>query len=174
MIARRVLLIGMMGSGKTSVGREIQARTGWPYVDNDDAVLRDTGLPTRALHEQRGTHALRAAESHVMHAALVAPPPYVAGIAAGVVESPEDVAALTAADAFVVYLHTPLDVLIRRVGSGVGRPWLQPDPATALRVLSQGREPLYREVADLVVDTSVGDAASHADQVVAALTALDG
>jgi shikimate kinase len=174
MIGRRVLLIGMMGSGKTSVGREIQARTGWPYVDNDEAVLRDTGLPTRELHEQRGTDALRAAESHVMHAALVAPPPYVAGIAAGVVESPADVAALKAADAFVVYLHTPLDVLIRRVGSGEGRPWLQPDPATALRVLSQGREPLYREVADLVVDTSVGDAATHADQVVAGLTALDG
>ena len=97
MIGRRVLLIGMMGSGKTSVGREIQARTGWPYVDNDEAVLRDTGLPTRELHEQRGTDALRAAESHVMHAALVAPPPYVAGIAAGVVESPADVAALKAA-----------------------------------------------------------------------------
>jgi shikimate kinase len=174
MIGRRVLLLGMMGSGKTSVGREIQARTGWPYVDNDEAVLRDTGLATRELHEQRGTEALRAAESQVMHGALVASPPYLAGIAAGVVEDPANVEALEADDAFVVYLHTPLDVLVRRVGSGEGRPWLQPDPATALRVLSEGREPLYRQVADLVVDTSVGDAAAHADQVVAALTALDG
>ena len=174
MIARRVLLIGMMGSGKTSVGREIQARTGWPYVDNDEAVLRDTCLPTRELHEQRGTDALRAAESQVMHAALVSPPPYVAGIAGGVVESPADVAALKAGDAFVVYLHTPLDVLIGRVGSGEGRPWLQPDPATALRALVEGRELFYREVADLVVDTSVGAAASHADQVVAAFTAVEG
>jgi len=174
MRGRRVLLVGMMGSGKTSVGREIQARTGWPYVDNDEAVRRDTGLPTQDLHEQRGTEALRAAEAAVMRAALVAPPPYVAGIAGGVVESAADVAALAAADAFVVYLHTPLDVLLRRVGSGEGRPWLRPDPATALRLLSEGREPLYRQVADLVVDTSRGTAADHADQVVAALTALDG
>jgi shikimate kinase len=168
---RRVLLLGMMGSGKTSVGRAIEACTGWPYRDNDGAVAVMTGLPTQQLHEQRGTAALREVESRVLHDALVAPPPYVAGIAGGVVESDEDVAALQAADAFVVYLHTPVEVLVRRVGDGAGRPFLQPDPAAALRLLSAGREPRYRAVADLVVDTSQGDAEAHADQVVRALTA---
>lgn len=168
---QRVLLIGMMGSGKTSVGRAIEARTGWPYRDNDEAVAVLTGLPTQQLHEQRGTAALRAAESRVLHDALVGPPPYVAGIAGGVVESDDDVAALQAADAFVVYLHTPVEELVRRVGDGAGRPFLQPDPPAALRLLSAGREPRYRAVADLVVDTSDGDAEAHADQVVRALTA---
>ena len=166
---RRVLLIGMMGSGKTSVGRGIEKRTGWAYQDNDEAVERLTGLPTRELHEQRGTPALRAAESQVLHDALVAPPPYVAGVAGGVVESDDDVQALRDADAFVVYLHTPVDELVRRVGDGDGRPFLQPDPEAALRRLYAGREPRYRSVADLVVDTSVGDADAHADQVVRAL-----
>ena len=168
---RRVLLLGMMGSGKTSVGRAVEARTGWPYRDNDEAVAELTGLPTRELHEQRGTAALRTAESQVMHEALTGTPPYVAGVAGGVVESEDDVAAMQAADAFVVYLHTPIEVLVARVGDGAGRPFLQPDPEAALRELSAGREPRYREVADLVVDTSVGDAESHADQVVRALDA---
>ncbi len=166
---RRVLLLGMMGAGKTSVGREIQARTGWPYRDNDEAVEALTGLPTRELYDQRGTGELRAAESRVLHEALVGPPPYVAGVAGGVVESDDDVDALRAADAFVVYLHTPIDELVRRVGDGGGRPFLQPDPEAALRLLYAGREPRYRAVADLVVDTSLGDAAAHADQVVQAL-----
>jgi shikimate kinase len=169
MRARRVLLIGMMGSGKTSVGRAVEARTGWPYRDNDEAVAVLTGLPTQQLHEQRGTAVLHATESQVMREALVAPPPYVAGIAGGVVESDDDVAALQAADAFVVYLHTPVEELVRRVGDGAGRPFLQPDPEAALRRLSAGREPRYRAVADLVVDTSHGDAEAHADQVVDAL-----
>jgi shikimate kinase len=170
---RRVLLLGMMGAGKTSVGRAIGARTGWPYRDNDDAVADLTGLPTQQLHEQRGTAALRAAESQVLHDALAGTPPYVAAVAGGVVESDDDVAALQAADAFVVYLHTPVEELVRRVGDGAGRPFLQPDPEAALRRLSAGREPRYRAVADLVVDTSVGDAGSHADQVVRALTVGD-
>ncbi|MEO7979470.1 MAG: shikimate kinase [Sporichthyaceae bacterium] len=169
---RRVLLLGMMGAGKTSVGRGVAARTGWRYRDNDEAVEELTGLPTRELHEQRGTGALRAAEAQVLHDALVAPPPNVAGVAGGVVESDADVQALRDADAFVVYLHTPVDELVRRVGDGAGRPFLQPDPEAALRRLYAGREPLYRSVADLVVDTSVGDADAHADQVVRALTAV--
>jgi shikimate kinase len=164
-----VLLVGMMGSGKTSVGREISARTGWPYRDNDEAVEAVTGLPTRQLHEQRGTEALREAESRVLHEALTAEPPFIAGIAGGVVEADSDVQALRDADAFVVYLHTPVDELVRRVGSSQHRPFLQPDPEGALRALYAGREPRYREVADLVVDTSQGDAADHAGQVVRAL-----
>lgn len=166
-----MLLLGMMGSGKTSVGRAIQARTGWPYRDNDDAVAALTGLATQELQEQRGTAALRAAESQVLRDALAGTPPYVAGVAGGVVESEENCAALRGADALVVYLHTPLAELVRRVGDGAGRPFLQPDPQATLRRLYAGREPCYRSVADLVVDTSVGDAEDHAEQVVRALAA---
>jgi shikimate kinase len=165
----KVLLVGMMGAGKTSVGRALTARTGWPYRDNDEAVAMLTGLPTRELLERRGTAALRNAESLALRSALAEDPPLVAGVAAGVVESAEDLAALRGTDALVVYLHTPVDVLVQRVGDGAGRPWLQPDPEAALRRLYAGREPLYRDVADVVVDTSTGDADTHADQVMQAL-----
>ena len=169
MTVEKILLLGMMGAGKTSVGRALTARTGWPYRDNDEAVALLTGLPTRELLERRGKGALRTAESQALRSALAEDPPLVAGVAGGVVETAEDLAALRGTDAFVVYLHTPVDVLVERVGDGAGRPWLQPDPETALRTLFAGREPLYREVADVVVDTSAGDADAHADQVVQAM-----
>jgi shikimate kinase len=165
----RVLLLGMMGAGKTSVGREIARRTGWPYRDNDSMVAEIAGVDTAALLERDGVGALRAAESAALRRAVEGPAPLVAGVAGGVVERADDLALLHDTDAFVVYLHAPLEVLVARVGSGAGRPWLQPDPETALRALFEGREQLYRQVADLVVDTDSGAAADHAAQVVAAL-----
>ena len=60
-------------------------------------------------------------------------------------------------------------MLVERVGSGEGRPWLQPDPETAMRRLFDGREPLYREVADLVLESQDSDAEQHADRILAEL-----
>jgi shikimate kinase len=166
----RILLVGMMGAGKTSVGEEISARTGWPYRDNDTAVAEVAGVDTATLMERSGVDALRAAESQALRRAVDDPGPLVAGVAGGVVERPDDLALLRGTDAFVVYLHTPIDLLVDRVGDGAGRPFLQPDPEAALRRLFAGREPLYREVADLVVDTSSGTPADHAGAVLVALT----
>jgi shikimate kinase len=166
---RRVLLIGMMGSGKTSVGRAVSERTGWPYHDNDDVLAEQEGLPTEELARQRGEQALREAESRALQALLAKDPPLVAGVAAGVVEMPADRERLAGPDAFVVYLHTPIEVLVERVGSGEGRPWLQPDPEAALRKLQEGREDHYRAAADLVVDSSTGRPEDHAAEIVAAL-----
>jgi shikimate kinase len=165
----RVLLTGMMGAGKTSVGRALEARTGWPYRDNDEIVAEVEGMPTDELLERRGLDELRAAESRALARVLETDPPLIAGVAGGVVESPADREALRSPDAFVVYLHAPIELLVKRVGTGAGRPWLQPDPEKAMRRLFEGREPLYREVADLVIDTQDGDAHQHADQIVAAL-----
>jgi shikimate kinase len=165
----RVLLIGMMGAGKSSVGHAIEAATGWPYRDNDEIVETLTGLPTQQLMEQRGVPAMRAAEAEALDQALTAPEPLVAGVAGGTVESPELRERLRSSDAFVVYLSAPVEVLLGRVGSGAGRPFLQPAPGPALRHLYNGRDPLYREVADLVVDTTDGGAAEQARRVLDAL-----
>ena len=170
MTGTRILLLGMMGAGKTSVGRELSARTGWPYRDNDSLVAEIAGVDTAALLARDGVEALRDAESAALRRAVDDPGPLVAGVAGGVVERPDDVDLLRRTDALVVYLHTPIDLLVERVGDGGGRPFLQPDPEAALRRLYTGREPLYREVADLVVDTRGGSAADHADKVLAALT----
>jgi shikimate kinase len=167
---RRVLLLGMMGAGKTSVGSALSARTGWPYRDNDEIVASIAGQPTKELQRGHGVAALRAAESEALARVLSSEPPLIAGVAGGVVEVAADRDRLRDADGLVVYLHTPVEVLVGRVGDGAGRPWLQPDPAAALRALFDGREPHYRELADLVVDTTEGDAAAQADRVYAELS----
>jgi shikimate kinase len=159
----------MMGSGKTSVVAEISSRTGWPYRDNDAMVAEVAGVDTATLLAQSGVEALRDAESAALRRAVDDPGPLVAGVAGGVVERADDLELLRATDALVVYLHTPVEVLVERVGDGGGRPFLQPDPEAALRRLFAGREPLYREVADVVVDTDRGGPADHAQQVLAAL-----
>ncbi len=168
MTGPRVLLLGMMGAGKTSVGEALAARTGWAYRDNDSLVAEISGVPTAELLERAGVDALRDAESAALRRAETDPGPLVAGVAGGVVERPDDVELLRSTDALVVYLQAPVEVLVDRVGDGAGRPFLQPDPETALRRLFDGREPLYREVADLVVDTTSGSAEDHAEQVLAA------
>ena len=166
----RVLLIGMMGAGKTTVGRALSKLTGWDYRDNDEILAEVEGIATDELLEQRGRDALRAAESRGLTHVLAGAPPLIAGIAGGVIESAADRARMAGTDAFVVYLHAPIEVLVTRVGSGAGRPWLQPDPETALRTLYDGRDELYREVADLVIDTQNGDPEEHAERIVAALS----
>ena len=165
----RVLLIGMMGSGKTTVGRALSEQTGWPYRDNDEIVAEVEGISTDELLAQRGEDELRAAESRALAKVLSDRAPVIAGVAGGAVESSADRALLSAPEGFTVYLYAPLDVLVERVGSGEGRPWLQPDPEAALRRLLDGRDTLYREVADLVVDTSRGGAEAHAAQIRSAL-----
>jgi shikimate kinase len=159
----RVLLLGMMATGKTTVGRAIAARTGWPYVDNDELVEQASGLATHELLARRGEKALRRAESGVLTTLLAMPEPLVAGVPGGVVLDPVDRARLRAGSAHVVWLRAEVATLVRRVGAGAGRPWLGDDPADALAQLAAVREPFYAEVADQVVDVD----ALPADRVAA-------
>ena len=168
-MTRRVLLVGMMATGKSSVGKAVSQRTGWPYVDNDELVERITGLPTKRLHEERGEAAMRAAESEALTEVLTAPPPLVAGVAAGTVTIDGDRERLKSGDAVVVWLRARVDTLVTRVGSGEGRAFLQPDPEAALRRLAQGRDPLYAEVADLTLDVDDATVDELADRVISAV-----
>ena len=95
----RVLLLGMLGSGKTSVGEEIAARTGWAYRDNDSLVAELAGVPTADRLERDGVAALRDAESAALRRAVDDPGPLVAGVAGGVVETDADVELLRRTDA---------------------------------------------------------------------------
>ncbi|WP_066888381.1 shikimate kinase [Carbonactinospora thermoautotrophica] len=152
--AARILLIGMMGAGKSTVGRAMSAATGWPYLDNDELVRRATGVPTRRILHERGVRALREAEATALRLAVEQPPPVIAGIAGGVVESPDDRRVLREGG-FVVWLRARIETLAARIGAGsarADRPWLEEDPKTVLRRLYAGREPLYAEVASLIVD----------------------
>lgn len=167
----RVLLIGMMATGKTTVGREVAARTGWPYVDNDVLVKQAEGVSAPELLARDGEPALRRAESNVLTTLLEMAPPLVAGVPGGVVLDPADRQRLAECDAHVVWLRAKVETLVERVGTGEGRSWLDDDPAAALTRLAAVREPHYAEVADQIVDVDDLPADRVAEVVLGALPA---
>jgi shikimate kinase len=146
----RVVLIGMMGAGKSTIGGSLSKLTGWPYLDNDEIVEQMVGMPTRDLLQQRGVAAMRTAESAAAQQVLTMKAPVIAGAAAGIVLDPA-VSAQVHDGAFVVFLRAQIGTLAKRV-EGTYRPWLGDDPEATLRKLYEGREPLYEKLAHLVVD----------------------
>ena len=172
----RVLLVGMMGAGKSTVGSELAKLTGWRYLDNDELLERAVGESARRVLDIKGTAALRRAESAALAEGLREEPPVIVSVAGGVVEDPTDRHRIRSGG-FVVWLRAPIAVLAARVGTGADRPWLQPDPEAALRMLYADREPLFGEVASIVVDvadrTPAETAGTVLDQLASAVP-LDG
>ncbi|HVW81087.1 MAG TPA: shikimate kinase [Mycobacteriales bacterium] len=146
----RVLLIGMMGAGKTTVGRALSRVLGWPYYDNDELLARAVGKDTRRVQEEDGVLALRRAESASLDVALTEGGPLIAGVAGGVVTDPLDLDRLHRSG-FVVWLRADIEVLARRV-TGTNRPWLGGSPAVAMRRLYAGRESLYADGTTMIID----------------------
>lgn len=165
----RIVLIGMMGSGKSTVGRLLADATGWPYLDNDELVRRAQGATARQIAARDGEEDLRAAESHALAIGLEADEPCVVGVAAGTVLDEADRRRMRDA-AIVVWLDADPATLARRAAGSTHRPWLDGDAEGWMRDTLDERLPLYRSVADIQVDTgSVSPEAS----VDAMLNALD-
>ena len=165
----RVLLLGMMGSGKSSVGRALAERTGWPFVDNDALVERATGMTARDLLRDRGEAALREAESDALRAGLRIPVPAIVATAAGTIMRPEDRERIDDGG-LVVWLRAPAEVLAARATGAAHRPWLDDDPVAWFRQTIAERAPLYRAVADLEIDTGSTDPGAAAQRVVERLS----
>lgn len=166
----RVLLLGMMGSGKSSVGRALAARTGWPFIDNDALVEGASGLTARELLRDRGEHALREAESEALRAGLGIPVPAIVATAAGTIMRRED-RQLIDGGGLAVWLHAPAHVLAARAAGAEHRPWLEDDPVAWFTRTIEEREPLYRSVADLQIDTGSVDPDDAAARVLERLSA---
>ncbi len=148
----RVLLVGLMGSGKTTIGRLLAERTGWPYHDNDELVQQAAGMTARQILASAGELALRSAESDALQVGLAKPPPCVGGVAAGTVLTPGNRRRMID-DGFVVWLTAEPATLAERATGAAHRPWLLEDAEGWLRQTGDEREPLYREVSRVIVDT---------------------
>ena len=145
-----LVLVGLSGTGKSTVAPLLAERRGVVAVDLDRLLEQRFGRPVARVFIEDGEPEFRRAEAELLAEVLVGPPAVVA-TGGGAVLDPESRRRL--ADAFVVWLSAPIDLLVRRLSDvAERRPLLADDPATALRAMATEREPLYREVADLVVD----------------------
>ena len=164
----RVLLVGLMAAGKSTVGEAIAAATGWPCLDNDALLERSTGSTAAALLAEHGVDRLRAAESDVLTLLLAMPGPFVAGVPAGTILDERDRERLRTGG-HVVWLKASVSTLVRRVSKQGGRAWLDEDPATVLREMAAVREPLYAATAHQIVDMDQLTPAQAARAVVGAV-----
>ncbi len=147
----RVLLIGMMGAGKSTTGRLLADRLGWRYLDSDDEIERQTGRTVPEIWKAEGEPAFRAEESRVLAEACCSTAPAVVSVAGGAVLDPDNRAVIRQAG-LTVWLRADVATLASRVGSGTGRPLLESGPAEALARLAAERAPVYTELAELVFD----------------------
>jgi shikimate kinase len=144
----------MMGSGKTTVGRIVAERLGRPFLDSDEVIEARTGCTVREIFAVDGEAAFRRLESDVLAEALAGPEPAVIAAAGGTVLEAENRRAMHERAGLVVWLRADPAALAARVANGGHRPLLDEDPEGVLARLGAQREPLYREVADSVVDTA--------------------
>ncbi len=146
-----VLLVGFMGSGKTSVGRLLAERLGAPFVDLDERVERSAGAPVAQIFAGEGEDGFRDREAAAL-AALEAEPPAVVACGGGVVLR-ESNRALLRTLGVVVYLGVSAEQAMQRCGLGRERPLLAGRTPEQIEALLAGREVLYAEVATVSFNT---------------------
>lgn len=150
---RTLVLVGMMGVGKTSTGRRVAKRLDRPFVDCDEGFVARYGRTVAEVFAHDGEAAFRNMEVELLSVLLGVGEPLVVAAGGGVVSTPEGRRRLSADDATVVYLSASLDHLVRRAAARAHRPLLAgSDPGATIGRLYAEREAWYRQVADEVVD----------------------
>jgi shikimate kinase len=167
----RIALVGMMGSGKTTVGRLLAAATGWPYLDNDDLVRRLYDATPREILARDGEQRLREAESTALAVGLESPEPAIIGAAGGTIIDDGNRRLLRDA-ATVVWLQAPAEVLEARSDGAEHRPWIDTGGGAWIRSAVVERDPLYASVADLTIDTAAASAPATVERIRDELAAL--
>jgi shikimate kinase len=149
---RSIVLIGMMGVGKSSIGRRLGARLGIPFVDADAEIERAAGMSIADIFARHGEAAFRSGEARVI-ARLLNSGPQVLATGGGAVMDPAT-RALIRERGVSVWLSAEFELLLRRISKRKAeRPMLQTaDPAATLRELLATREPIYAQ-ADLTVES---------------------
>ncbi|MFY9769242.1 MAG: shikimate kinase [Xanthobacteraceae bacterium] len=149
---RSIVLIGMMGVGKSSIGRRLGTRLGIPFVDGDAEIEKAAGMSIADIFARHGEAAFRSGEARVI-ARLLNGGPQVLATGGGAVMNPET-RALIQERGVSIWLSAEFELLLRRISKRKAeRPMLQTaDPAATLRELLAEREPIYAK-ADLTVQS---------------------
>lgn len=147
-----IYLVGMMGAGKTTIGRALARRLGWQFVDLDHELESRCGVRVSIIFDIEGEQGFRKRESAALDE-CTRRSGIVLATGGGAVLAPQNRRYLRERGV-VVYLRASVDELFRRVERDRNRPLLQTDnPRQRLQDLLEHREPLYEEVADVIFDT---------------------
>jgi shikimate kinase len=166
---RTITLVGMMGVGKSSIGRRLALALDLPFRDADEEIERAAGCTISEIFAQRGEAEFRAGERRVI-GRLLDETPHVLATGGGAFMN-EETRALIAEKAVSIWLKADLDVLVRRVGKRDNRPLLKGRNAReVLASLMAERDPTYA-LADMAVETGDGPHQAAVDAIIGGLTA---
>lgn len=169
--SNNIFLVGLMGSGKTTIGRLLARRLGRRFVDSDHAIEARTGASIPWIFEIEGEASFRRREAEMIRE-LTAQDDIVLATGGGAVLDPAS-RALLAERGTVIYLRAGIGSILQRTSHDKNRPLLQTaDPRRKLEELLAQREPLYREIADLVIDTGRPNVQSMIQTILEQLDAL--
>jgi shikimate kinase len=167
---RPIVMVGMMGAGKSAIGRRLAQRLGLPFVDADAEIERAAGATIAEIFEKHGEAVFRDGERRVI-ARLLEGPIGVLATGGGAFMDPETRARIRTR-AITVWLKADLDTLVERVSRRGHRPLLKgSDPREVLTRLMTVRNPIYAE-ADITVETGHTPTAATVERVIEALAAF--
>ena len=167
--AKNIFLVGLMGAGKTTIGRQLAQALGKTFIDSDHEIEARTGVNIPLIFELEGEAGFREREAAMLDE-LTGRQNVVLATGGGAVLREENRQHLSERGT-VIYLQATVDQLLERTRKDKNRPLLQTeDPRARLSTLLQEREPLYLELADLVVNTAQGNVRSVVETLQEKLT----
>ena len=162
---RNIFLIGPMGAGKSAVGRYLARTLHLSFVDSDDEIESRTGVDIPFIFEKEGEEGFRKRETAVIDD-LSKMDGVVLATGGGAVINLDSRSRL-GGRGFVVYLYTTVDQQVARTQKGRERPLLEStDPRATLQELLDTRDPMYREIADIIVETDGRKVKSVANEII--------
>jgi shikimate kinase len=166
-IPKTIVMVGLMGAGKSSIGRRLAARLGLPFVDADHEIEAAAGCTIEEIFTRYGEAAFRDGERRIIQR-LLDRPPHVLATGGGAFMDPETRARIKQC-AISIWLKAELDVLARRVARRTNRPLLKQDnPRAVLAGLIEKRHPVYAE-SDITIGSEDGPPEAMVDRVITAL-----
>lgn len=169
---RNLFLVGPMGAGKSTIGRMLAKELRLPFKDSDKEIEERTGANIPWIFDVEGEAGFRERE-RAMIAELSELEGAVVATGGGVILRPDNRAALRQGGR-VIYLHTTVEQQVNRTAKDRNRPLLRtPNPAQILQELMAIRDPLYREIADVIIDTDERPPRQVVQEVIDRLRALD-
>ena len=166
-----IFLIGPMGVGKSTIGRQLATTLDKDFVDADQALEARTGADIPLIFDLEGEEGFRKRESEML-ARLVRRDGIVLATGGGVVLAAQNRAHL-ARRGFVIYLEAPIELLVARISRARNRPLMQTDdPEAAMREIMRIRDPLYRESADLVIRSTHRSSRHVVEEILQRIEAL--